>query len=120
MTKSPSDHDQRSGSTSTGRYRARYLWALLLARIYKAFPLSCPCCSGEMRIIAFVTGPAVIRAILAHIGEPIAPPRVAPARDPPVWDVDAGEPIARQGDCAEIDPLAQPAPEYIFDQRITW
>jgi len=24
------------------------------------------------------------------------------------------------GDPAGIDPLAQPAPEYIFDQRITW
>ena len=40
-----------------------------------------------------------------------APPRIAPARGPPLWDL----PDAGPG-C--FDP--QPAPEYEFDQRITW
>ena len=32
---------------------AHYLWAVLIARIYKAYPLLCPICSGQMRVIAF-------------------------------------------------------------------
>ena len=32
---------------------ARYAWALLLARIYEVFPLICPKCGGETKIIAF-------------------------------------------------------------------
>lgn len=102
--------------------KARYLWAVLLARIYEAFPLTCPQCAGEMRIIAFVTAPASIQAILAHIGEPIRPPRPAPARDPPAWgsDGDAREVMDPQAEPVGIDPLAQPEPDYIFDQRIAW
>lgn len=44
---------------------ARYAWALLLARIYEVFPLLCPCCGGEMRIIAFLTDGDAIRNILS-------------------------------------------------------
>jgi len=36
------------------RSPARYLWVMLLARIYEAFPLICPRCGAEMRIIAFI------------------------------------------------------------------
>jgi len=46
-----------------------------------------------MRIIAFLTDPAAVRAILAHLGEPTAPPRIAPARGPPLWEL----PIAGAG-----------------------
>jgi len=56
--------------------KARYLRAVLLARIYEAFPLTCPHCAGEMRIIAFVTDPASIQAILAPMGEPTRPVRL--------------------------------------------
>ena len=102
--------------------KARYLWAVLLARIYEAFPLTCPHCAGEMRVIAFVTDSAAIQTILAHIGEATRPPPLAPPRDPPAWasDLDAGEFVRPQGEHAGIDPLAQPEPEYIFDQRIAW
>ena len=92
---------------------ARYAWALLLARIYEVFPLVCPLCGAEMRIIAFITDASVIRDILVHLGEPIAPPRVAPARGPPLWDL----PAAGEGGGA---PVAQPAPAYAFDQRVAW
>jgi hypothetical protein len=34
---------------------AHYLWAVLMARIYEVFPLLCPLCGGQMRIIAFIT-----------------------------------------------------------------
>ena len=40
-----------------------------------------------MRIVAFITEPTTVRAILDHLGEPIRPPIIAPARGPPLWDV---------------------------------
>jgi len=91
---------------------ARYAWALPLARIYEAFPLLCPKCGGEMRIIAFIAEAAVVRDILAHLGKPTVAPRMAPARGPPPWEV----PVAGLG----ADPQAQAAPDYEFDQRIAW
>ena len=57
---------------------AHYLWAVLIARIYEAFPLLCPMCGGQMRIIAFITHSAEIRHILNHIGVESAPPRTSP------------------------------------------
>jgi hypothetical protein len=64
-----------------------------------------------MRVIAFITDPPTIDAILVHLGELTAPPHVALARGPPLGDLpDAGP--------GTFDP--QPAPEYEFDQRITW
>ena len=95
------------------RQAARYVWALLLARIYEVLPLLCPKCGGEMKIIAFITEGAVIREILGHLGEPKSPPRLMPARGPPLWEMQN-----RGSDT--IDPRAQPAPDYEFDQRIAW
>jgi len=66
-----------------------------------------------MRIIAFITDGPTVRDILDHLGEPTAPPRIARARGPPLWDL----PDAGVGGFA---PHAQPAPEYEFDQRIAW
>ena len=61
---------------------ARYVWAMLLARIYEVFPLTCPKCGGEMRIIAFIDDPTEVKKILTHLGEPATPPLLAPARGP--------------------------------------
>lgn len=66
------------------RRAARYAWALLLARIYEIFPLRCPRCDGEMRIIAFINEAMAVREILAHLGAPTCAPRMAPARGPPL------------------------------------
>ncbi len=102
-----------TSSPPPNRGTARYAWARLLARIYEIFPLVCPLCGAEMRIIALLTDRLAVRATLAHLGEPTAPPRIAPARGPPLWDL----PDAGTGD---FDPHAQPAPEYEFDQRLIW
>jgi hypothetical protein len=40
---------------------AHCLWAVLIARICEVFPLLCPLCGGQMRIIAFITHSADIR-----------------------------------------------------------
>ena len=66
---------------------SRIAWAKLLARVGEAFPLACPNCGGDIRLISFITQPGSIRKILTHLGEPLEPPYVAPARGPPVaWD----------------------------------
>ena len=93
------------------RSPARYLWAILLARIYEAFPLTCPGCGAEMRIIAFVTATAQVQRILKHIGEPSTPPRIAPARGPPLWEEDDCEAIFLDEERFTGDPLVQPEPE---------
>lgn len=62
---------------------ARYLWAMLLARLCASLPLTCPHCSADMRIVAFITETAPVERILTHIAEPAEPPPIAPARGPP-------------------------------------
>jgi hypothetical protein len=37
-----------------------------------------------MRIIAFIIDAATVRNILPHLGDPIASPRIAPARGPAI------------------------------------
>ena len=54
-----------------------------MARVGEEFPLECPGCGGDIRLIAFITDPGPIRKILAHLGEPLEPPPVSPARGPP-------------------------------------
>ena len=66
-----------------------------------------------MRIIAFITEAVAIRDILSHLGEPTSPPRLPPARGPPLWEMAGVEPD-------EINPYAQASPAYEFDQRIAW
>ena len=60
-----------------------------------------------MKIIAFITEGAVIREILGHLGEPTSPPRVMPARGPPLWEMPGSDPD-------EGDPQAQSEPDYEF------
>jgi hypothetical protein len=76
--------------------------------------LVCPTSGGAMCIIAFITTASTVRDILAHLGEPIAPPRIAPARGPPLWEAADAERDSPP------DPALQPAPAYEFDQRLTW
>ncbi|HNC22181.1 transposase, partial [Accumulibacter sp.] len=95
------------------RRAARCAWALLLARIDEVFPLVCPRCGGERRIIAFIIEASAVRDILTHLGEPTSPPRLMRARAPPLREMQGAT-------TGEDDPQAQSAPEYEFDQRIAW
>jgi hypothetical protein len=83
------------------RSPAHYLWAVLIARIYEVFPLLCPMCGGQMRLIAFITEGAQIRKILDHIGVDSEPPHIAAARGPPLWD---GCGDAQMGEGVEVEP----------------
>ena len=103
------------------RSPAHYLWAVLIARIYEVFPLLCPMCGGQMRLIAFITEGTQIRKILDHIGVDSEPPHISPARGPPLWDdCDAQTDEGAQNEPADWDLAAQPAPDFEVDQRINW
>ena len=62
---------------------SRIAWAKLMARVGEEFPLECPACGGDIRLISFITEPGPIRKILTHLGEPLEPPPVSPPRGPP-------------------------------------
>jgi hypothetical protein len=109
-----------AGATQTPG--AHYLWAVLIARIYEVFPLLCPLCGGQMRIIAFITDSADIRQILECIGAETEPPRITPARGPPLWDeydAQAAEGVEPVPDW-DGDEAAQAAPDFEVDQRVSW
>ena len=108
------------------RFPAHYLWAVLSARIYEVFPLVCPVCGGNMRIIAFITEGVQIRRILAHIGVDAHAPRIVPARGPPLWDA-CDDARGADGDGqqeARLEPdwgeAAQVTPDDARDQRTDW
>jgi hypothetical protein len=42
--------------------------AALMRRVFALDVLACPRCGGRLRVIATVQDPAVVRAILAHLG----------------------------------------------------
>jgi hypothetical protein len=71
--------------------------------IYECLPLQCPSCGQPMRMIAFILEPPVIERILGHIGEPVAPPVILPARSPPQAEMDfdqtAGRMVRPVGRC---------------------
>jgi hypothetical protein len=99
---------------------AHYLWAVLIARIFEAFPLLCPMCGGQMRIIAFITHGADIRKILEHNGVETEPPRITPARGPPLWDECDAQAAEGVEPAPDWDEAAQPAPDFEVDQRVSW
>jgi len=43
-------------------------WARLIRKVYEVDPLECPTCGAGMRVIAFITDPAVVRKILEPLG----------------------------------------------------
>jgi hypothetical protein len=45
----------------------RRRWAKMIRRVYEVDPLMCPRCGGEMRLVGFITEPAVIKRILDHL-----------------------------------------------------
>ena len=97
----PNHANPRSHDTS------RIAWAKLMARVGEEFPLECPACGGDIRLIAFITEPGPIRKILTHLGEPLEPPPISPARGPPT---DWGELVQADDDRAifQASPVELP------------
>jgi hypothetical protein len=91
---------------------ARIRWAVLLVRIYEVLPLLCPACGGSMKVLAFLTDPPVVSAILLHLDLPHRPPPLAPARGPPQRDFLLDQ--TPSFDPADPDPVAP----FQFDQSL--
>ena len=91
---------------------ARIRWAQLLARIYEVLPLLCPACGGQMRILAFLTDPPTVKAILLHLELPHRPPPLAPARALPQSELL----LDQTSDFDQSDP--ELVPDFDFDQSL--
>jgi hypothetical protein len=98
----PHAHDS-TGASPPARRPARLPWAELYRRVFREDLLVCPRCAGPVRVLAAITDPAVVAAILTHRDLPTEPPAIAAARAPPqvpFWpggcdphpDLDAYEP----------------------------
>jgi hypothetical protein len=62
--KPPQDAAQPDGPN---RAALRRRWAELIRRVYEVDPLVCPRCGSEMRVVGFITQPALIDRILDHL-----------------------------------------------------
>jgi hypothetical protein len=100
---------------SPHRAAARSRWARLLARIYEVFPLTCPDCGGDMRILAFITAAEPADAILTHLGLPTGPPPLTPARGPPQPELSFDAEPDLDLDQTPVYDLTEPEPIPDFD-----
>ncbi|MEM1434504.1 MAG: transposase [Pseudomonadota bacterium] len=64
---------------SAGPLTAPLTWAQRLARVFEIDTTLCPLCGGQLRVIADITAPDLIRKILDHRNSR-APPRQPPRR----------------------------------------
>ncbi len=83
---SPPDEAPEDAATPHGPYRAalRRCWAELIRRVYEVDPLVCPECGSEMRVIGFITHPALIGRILDHLRRRDKIPRPPPLSSQPL------------------------------------
>jgi len=70
-------------SKTNPKSKSRVTWARLLKRVFNIDVSKCNKCSGNMKIIAAIEDPKVIKKILAHLGLPTKAPTPWPARGPP-------------------------------------
>jgi hypothetical protein len=61
---------------------SRVDWAVLLQRTYGVNARRCPRCAAQMRVMATIIEPAVVKKILSHLGLPTQPLPPGRARDP--------------------------------------
>ena len=71
------------GVPHAGRKRQYIPWAVLMKRSLELDPLECPSCGLQMKVVASVTSPAVIRELLAARGLGPEARAASPARAPP-------------------------------------
>jgi hypothetical protein len=56
------------GAAEAGRRPSRASWARLLRKVFEV-ELTCPRCGAGLAIVSFITEPATIDRILAHVQE---------------------------------------------------
>jgi len=77
--------------------------AMLLVNIFKIKSLVYLGCSGEMKIMSFLTETETVGRILQHIGEPHHAPTTYPTRDSPINDTEINQPL--EWDVTGVEPL---------------
>lgn len=70
-------------SKTKPKSKSRISWARLLKRVFNIDVAKCNKCRGQMKIIAAIEDPKVIKKILAHLGLPTKAPTPWPVRGPP-------------------------------------
>jgi hypothetical protein len=67
-------------------------WARLIQKIYEVDPLTCPRCSGTMKVISVIEDEHIIRKILKHLGlwevKPRPPPKSGGPQKNPAHSID--------------------------------
>jgi hypothetical protein len=58
-------------------------WAQLLRRTFALDVFTCAGCGGRRRVLAYLTAPNAVRAILQHLALPTRPAQLAAAQGPP-------------------------------------
>ncbi len=83
-------------------------WRELIKKVWEAYPLLCPKCRKEMRIVSLINERAVIERILRHLGLWEQGVRVLPARAPPPpaeWVVEPCYDLSRRSQAKADDPF---------------
>jgi hypothetical protein len=78
--------DAGAGSARGAGRPVNPAWAGWMQRSFGFDVLACPRCPGQLRLVALIHQPAVVRRILTHLGLPTDLPVVRPSRDPPVLE----------------------------------
>jgi hypothetical protein len=84
--------------------RQRMHWSRLLKRVFGIDVETCAACGGKMRIIAAIEDPKVIKKILSHLGLPTSPPKLWPARGPPLFELALENEMGESADSDQAYP----------------
>ncbi len=87
-------------------------WAIVVGAVM--IQLALGAMYGWSVFTKLLTETASVRRIFNPIGDPVQPPPITPARGPPMWDDGLMHAVP------DWDALAQPEPEYVFDQQVQW
>jgi hypothetical protein len=71
--------DQATAEARRPADPSRIPWAELLMRVFREDVLACPC-GGRRVVLAYLTEPGPVKAILDHLGLPSTGPPLIPAR----------------------------------------
>ena len=81
VSEPPANTDNGAQAEETPKKNRRMSWAELLARVFAIDMKHCPNCGSEnFKPISAILETSVIKKILTHLGLPVEPPDIAPAR----------------------------------------
>ena len=87
---------------------SRTPWAVLMKRAFGFNPSTCDHCGTQMVVMALLTDPQILERILTHLGLPVHPPPIAPARLDAQTEIELDDSGIVEADLDE--PPMEPAP----------